>query len=98
MQIKNALPKVIVSGIATVERAVINEFKQKDPTTGVEGVRYNLLVEGYNLPAVMATPGIDWKTCKSNHIIEMQTTYGYCRSRNLCISQLQFALYGLSER
>jgi hypothetical protein len=46
--LKNALPRVIVSGIATVERAVIN-FNEKDR-------KYNLLVEGTNLGAVMVRP------------------------------------------
>lgn len=38
-QIKNALPKVIVSGISTVERAVINEYKEKTPK-GEEILKY----------------------------------------------------------
>ncbi len=46
--LKSALPKIVVKGLAGVERAVIHETNGK----------YNLLVEGNELGKVMATPGI----------------------------------------
>ena len=92
-QIKNALPKVIVSGISSVERAVINKFKDKK-----EEEHYNLLVEGYNLANVMATPGIKWQETKSNHIIEMQHTLGIEAARKTIISEIQYTMesHGMS--
>lgn len=49
-QLKQLLPKVIVKGIPTVNRAVVN-------TVDVSAGKYNLLVEGYGLRSVMATEG-----------------------------------------
>ncbi len=45
-----------------MSRAVINK----------KGSEYNLLVEGYNLLAVMATPGVVGTKTTSNHIMEVQ--------------------------
>jgi DNA-directed RNA polymerase III subunit RPC1 len=51
--LKSALPKVIVQGIPTVNRAVISEVDGSNPP------RYNLLIEGYGLREVMGSPGIN---------------------------------------
>ncbi|KAK1737834.1 putative DNA-directed RNA polymerase [Skeletonema marinoi] len=64
--LKVALPRVIVQGIATVNRAVINEeTKGGNPS-------YHLLVEGYGLAEVMGSPGIDGRHTTTNHIIEVE--------------------------
>ncbi|XP_073114015.1 DNA-directed RNA polymerase III subunit 1 [Elaeis guineensis] len=86
--LKAVLPKVIVKGIATVERAVINH---------ANGV-YNLLVEGTNLLAVMGTPGIDGSKTKSNHIIEVQQTIGIEAARQCIINEIQYTMrnHGMS--
>jgi DNA-directed RNA polymerase III subunit RPC1 len=59
------LPHVIVKGIPTVVRAVISK-QEKDQS------KHLLLVEGYGLKEVMATPGIDFRYTTSNHIIETE--------------------------
>ncbi|CAL9163807.1 unnamed protein product, partial [Musa hybrid cultivar] len=82
--LKAMLPKVIVKGIPTVERAVINE------TNGV----YNLLVEGTNLLAVMGTPGIDASKTRSNHVIEVQRTLGIEAARQCIINEIQYTMRG----
>jgi DNA-directed RNA polymerase III subunit RPC1 len=51
--LKAALPKVIVQGIPTVNRAVISEVEGSSPP------KYNLLIEGYGLREVMGSPGIN---------------------------------------
>jgi hypothetical protein len=56
-----------MQGIPTVSRAVINK-----KGSGADA-RYNLLVEGYNLLSVMATPGVVGSRTTSNHIIEVMT-------------------------
>ena len=61
---------MIVKGISTVERAVIN----KDDSHGYD--KFNLLVEGYGLLNVMGIPGIDARSTKSNHVIEMESVLG----------------------
>jgi DNA-directed RNA polymerase III subunit RPC1 len=47
------LPNVIVKGISSINRAVINK-KQNDES------KHELLVEGYGLKKVMTTPGVDF--------------------------------------
>jgi DNA-directed RNA polymerase III subunit RPC1 len=68
--LKTALPGVIVQGIHTVNRAVINE-------TDKDGViSYNLLMEGYGLLDVMGSPGIDGLYTTTNHVIEVKNILG----------------------
>ncbi|KAG8082497.1 hypothetical protein GUJ93_ZPchr0014g47527 [Zizania palustris] len=80
--LKSMLPKVIVKGIPTVERAVINKI----------GDRYNLLVEGTNLLAVMGTPGVDAMKTKSNHIMEVNRTLGIEAARKSIIDEIQYTM------
>jgi len=63
--LKNALPKVIVCGIPSIQRAVINEKKKKEKDKEIK--EYYLLVEGIGLKNVMATAGIDWRVIQ--HLI-----------------------------
>ncbi|CAN0455660.1 unnamed protein product, partial [Ascophyllum nodosum] len=76
--LKAVLPGVIVQGIPSVNRAVIN-VQEPDalapPVAGsIPQERYHLLVEGYGLAAVMGAPGIDGTRTRSNHIIEVGVT------------------------
>lgn len=50
-QLKQDLPKVIIKGITSVQRAVIHVDEAKGDSS------YKLLVEGNNLQSVIATPG-----------------------------------------
>ena len=68
--LKAALPNVIVQGIPSVNRAVINE-QDKDGR-----VSYNLLMEGYGLLDVMGSPGIDGLHTWTNHVLEVETVLG----------------------
>ncbi|VAH68470.1 unnamed protein product [Triticum turgidum subsp. durum] len=84
--LKSMLPKVIVKGIPTVERAVVNPVKGRDKT--IE--RYNLLVEGTNLLAVLGAPGVDAMKTKSNHIMEVNQTLGIEAARRSIIDEIQY--------
>ncbi|KAJ7520459.1 hypothetical protein O6H91_19G006700 [Diphasiastrum complanatum] len=86
--LQSMLPKVIVKGIPTVERAVINQDKGK----------YNLLVEGTNLAAVMGTEGVEGRQTKSNHIIEVEKTLGIEAARKCIIDEIQYTMasHGMS--
>lgn len=86
--LKNMLPTVIVKGVRTVERAVINKDKGK----------YNLLVEGTGLQAVMGTEGVDGCKTTSNHIIEVQQTLGIEAARRSIIDEIQYTMasHGMS--
>jgi DNA-directed RNA polymerase III subunit RPC1 len=74
--LKAALPDVIVQGIPSISRAVINV--QDQLVKGKES--YHLLVEGYGLPAVMGASGIEGRQTKSNHIIEVSPPFIFCCS------------------
>lgn len=49
------LPDVVVKGVPTIRRAIIN-IKEKDDSRGKKGDK-ELLVEGYGLQKVMTTLG-----------------------------------------
>jgi DNA-directed RNA polymerase III subunit RPC1 len=89
--LKVALPKVIVQGISTVNRAVINEEdKNGNPS-------YHLLVEGYGLAEVMGAPGIDGRLTTTNHIIEVEQTLGVEAARTQISSEISYIMnaYGI---
>lgn len=68
--LKDALPDVIVQGIPSINRAVINE-QEKDGK-----LSYNLLMEGYGLQEVMGSPGIDGLRTTTNHVLEVESVLG----------------------
>eukprot|EP00607_Mallomonas_marina_P006975 CAMPEP_0182433886 /NCGR_PEP_ID=MMETSP1167-20130531/66125_1 /TAXON_ID=2988 /ORGANISM="Mallomonas Sp, Strain CCMP3275" /LENGTH=427 /DNA_ID=CAMNT_0024623101 /DNA_START=379 /DNA_END=1662 /DNA_ORIENTATION=+ len=90
--LKAALPSIIVQGIPTVSRAVINEEEKKGKKT------YYLLVEGYGLQDVMGSPGVDGTDTKSNHILEVQSVLGIEAARTLIASEISYIMsaYGIT--
>ena len=89
--LKVALPNVIVQGIPSVNRAVINE-EDKDGVTS-----YHLLVEGYGLAEVMGAPGIDGRRTTTNHVIEVEQTLGVEAARTQISSEISYIMnaYGI---
>ena len=89
--LKVALPKVIVQGISTVNRAVINE-EDKDGKSS-----YHLLVEGYGLAEVMGSPGINGRETTTNHVIEVEQTLGVEAARTQISSEISYIMnaYGI---
>ena len=89
--LKSALPQVVVQGIATVNRAVINEEDKNGKTS------YHLLVEGYGLSDVMASPGVDAFHTTTNHIIEVEATLGVEAARSQISSEIAYIMnaYGI---
>ena len=61
-----------IQGINSITRAIIH----KDEGKAGERDRYKLLVEGQDLRAVMATPGVKATATCSNHTIEVEKTLG----------------------
>lgn len=66
----NQLACSLAQGISSVTRAIIHKDESK------EGERYKLLVEGLNLRAVIATPGIKGIATTSNHTMEVEKYLG----------------------
>lgn len=90
MQVLRALlPKVIVEGIGSVHRAVINE-----KTDG----SYNLLVEGEDITSVMAVSGVDGENVKCNHIMATERGLGIEAARYAITHEIQFTMssHGMS--
>jgi DNA-directed RNA polymerase III subunit RPC1 len=89
-----SLQRVIVQGITTVERAVINSLG-KDAT---DKERYNLLVEGTDLQAVMATEGVKAVQTTTNHVMETERTLGIEAARGRIIHEINTTMqaHGMS--
>lgn len=68
-RVKRLITDVIICGIPTVNRAVINEQQGKSG-------HYELLAEGYGLRQVMTTDGVVGLESTSNHIAEVESVLG----------------------
>eukprot|EP00644_Phytophthora_capsici_P003800 jgi/Phyca11/108224/e_gw1.15.640.1 len=92
--LKAELPGVIVQGIPTVNRAVINYEEVQDSNANKS---LHLLVEGYGLAEVMGIPGVDGLHTTSNHIIEVEKTLGIEAARELISSEVNYIMsaYGI---
>ncbi|GAB9475396.1 DNA-directed RNA polymerase iii largest subunit [Globisporangium polare] len=92
--LKAELPGVIVQGIPTVNRAVIN---YEESSAKSSGKAHHLLVEGYGLAEVMGIPGVDGLNTTSNHIIEVEKTLGIEAARELISSEVSYIMsaYGI---
>mmetsp|Transcript_58341 Transcript_58341/g.126132 ORF Transcript_58341/g.126132 Transcript_58341/m.126132 type:complete len:1494 (-) Transcript_58341:36-4517(-) len=86
--LKNALPRVVVKGLRSTTRAVINKDDKEAK------VRYNILVEGYGLQHVMATPGINPNKTKSNHVIEVEKVLGIEAARRTIMQEIAMTMGG----
>lgn len=83
-ELKCKLPKVMISGIPTIERAIINEDEKTN--------KLSLLIEGYGLKEVMQTIGIDSKHCTTNHIMEAEEVLGIEAARRTIINEIKYTL------
>lgn len=90
-ELKSNLPNVIVQGIPSVNRAVINEIDKDGQQS------YNLLVEGYGLQDVMGSPGIDGRYTWTNHVLEVETVLGIEAARTQISSEISYIMnaYGI---
>jgi DNA-directed RNA polymerase III subunit RPC1 len=83
-ELKNKLPKVMVSGIGTIERAIINSDEKT--------AKLSLIIEGYGLKDVMQTVGVDHRHCTTNHIIETEQVLGIEAARKGIINEIKYTL------
>lgn len=89
--LKVAVPSVIVQGIPSVNRAVINEEEKGGRKS------YHLLIEGNGLAEVMGSPGVDGRHTTTNHIIEVEQTLGVEAARTQISSEISYIMnaYGI---
>ncbi|WJX50334.1 DNA-directed RNA polymerase [Trifolium repens] len=83
--LKNLLPSVVVKGVKTAERVVL-EVGNK------EVKKFKLLVEGKGLKEVIGIEGVDGHKTVSNHVIEMNNVLGIEAARDCIIEQIQFTM------
>lgn len=88
-ELKTILPNVIVQGIPSVHRAVINMNEESE--------KYEVLVEGYGLQDVMGSPGIDGRKTTTNHVLEVESVLGIEAARTKVITEISFIMkqYGI---
>eukprot|EP00051_Salpingoeca_urceolata_P001895 m.44963 g.44963 ORF g.44963 m.44963 type:complete len:1535 (+) comp11747_c0_seq1:191-4795(+) len=65
--LKTAMGKILVQGIASVTRVVVERM---------DGGKFQLLAEGDNLRPILITPGVDGRRTRCNHIMEIEKTLG----------------------
>lgn len=75
------LPSVIINGISTVHRAVLNKVEK--PYNHM-----NLLIDGTGLLKVMGTVGVDHTKTITNHVLEVLEVLGVEAARTVLINEV----------
>ncbi|KDR18934.1 DNA-directed RNA polymerase III subunit RPC1 isoform X1 [Zootermopsis nevadensis] len=90
--LKETVPKVVIKGLPSVNRAVIHNDDSGGQT------RYKLFVEGDNLREVMATPGVKGTHTTSNNTYEVFTTLGIEAARATIMTEIKLVMenHGMS--
>ncbi|XP_063934286.1 DNA-directed RNA polymerase III subunit rpc1-like isoform X3 [Zophobas morio] len=86
--LKRRLPHVVIAGIPSISRAVINDRGSASSALP----RYNLLAEGVGLRRVMTTRGVNGLQTETNHIMEMVDVMGIECARATIIDQIQYTM------
>ncbi len=98
--LRTSLPNVIVKGVPSVSRAVINIYDSSSPIGGGPSKidHYHLLVEGYGLASVIGAPGIDGTRTRSNSILEVMNILGVEAARVTITEEISYIMqaYGIS--
>ncbi|XP_078700713.1 DNA-directed RNA polymerase III subunit RPC1-like [Branchiostoma floridae x Branchiostoma belcheri] len=91
-KLKESLPKVVIKGVDSVSRAVIH----LDEKGGQQ--QYKLLVEGDNLRAVIATPGVKGTQTTSNNTFDVEKTLGIEAARVTIMNEITYTMssHGMS--
>ncbi|KAF8075932.1 hypothetical protein FPV67DRAFT_389261 [Lyophyllum atratum] len=89
-ELKRGLADVVVKGVPTIQRAVIN-IKEKTDSKGKKGDK-ELLVEGYGLQKCMIAEGVVGEHTSSNHVIEVAQVLGIEAARKTIINEIQYTM------
>ncbi|KAF8628167.1 hypothetical protein AX17_006037 [Amanita inopinata Kibby_2008] len=89
-ELARGLPEVVVKGVPTISRAIIN-IKDKTDDRGKKGDK-ELLVEGYGLQKCMITEGVVGEHTSSNHVIETSQVLGIEAARRTIINEIQYTM------
>ncbi|KAK9470139.1 uncharacterized protein V1510DRAFT_432357 [Dipodascopsis tothii] len=87
--LQRVLPRIVVHGVTTISRAVININNDK---------KNELFVEGYGLREVMNTDGVVGTKSRTNHVLEMRQTLGIEAARTSIITEIAMVMsqYGMN--
>ncbi|KAK9456872.1 hypothetical protein V1511DRAFT_509555 [Dipodascopsis uninucleata] len=87
--LQRVLPMIVVHGVPSISRAVININDKQEK---------ELLVEGYGLREVMNTDGVEGTKARSNHVLEMKQTLGIEAARISIIEEIAETMsqYGMN--
>eukprot|EP00931_Biecheleriopsis_adriatica_P023570 TRINITY_DN14859_c1_g1_i1.p1 TRINITY_DN14859_c1_g1~~TRINITY_DN14859_c1_g1_i1.p1 ORF type:complete len:1545 (+),score=399.75 TRINITY_DN14859_c1_g1_i1:144-4778(+) len=90
--LKRALPKAVVKGLQSAKRAVLHKKEEGDK------VKYSMLIEGFGLREVMATPGVDHEKTSSNHVMEVEKVLGIEAARKKIMQEISLTMgfYGIA--
>jgi len=83
--LRTSVPKVIVRGLSSVTRAVINKGDMDSKT---DKDSFNLIVEGTNLLDVMGIDGVVGEETTTNHIMEAERSLGIEAARSCVIKEI----------
>ncbi|OAL45570.1 beta and beta-prime subunits of DNA dependent RNA-polymerase [Pyrenochaeta sp. DS3sAY3a] len=84
-QVKAMMPDVVIKGYADCTRAIIKKESQPNANGDYE---CQLLVEGYGLAEVLATPGIEPYNTYSNHVMEVRSVLGIEAARATIVREI----------
>lgn len=84
-QLRENLAKLPIKGIPTVKQAMIRT--KTDGATGKD--IYYIVIEGEGLQQVMATYGVEFKSCYSNNVMEVAQTLGIEAAREVIIKEIR---------
>lgn len=89
-ELKRGLPDIVVKGVPSISRAIIN-IKDQDDAKGKKGDK-ELLVEGYGLQKCMITEGVIGEATTSNHVIEVAQVLGIEAARRTIVNEIQYTM------
>lgn len=85
--LKNLLPRVIVSGMTSINRVIITRDKQDES-------KLILGVEGYGLHKILSIDGIEPYTLSPNHIMEVERVLGIEAARRVILEETNNLMSG----
>lgn len=86
--LKVCLPKVSVSGIANVEKAIINRRKKDAKSDNEDEMVHEIFVESDDLATVMGIPGVDGNNTYSNHVMSVEKVLGIEAARQTIMKEI----------
>jgi len=85
------LPKVVISGLESINRCVIRKKKESDGK-GKDVEKFSLLVEGDDLLGVLTQQGVDATATTANHTLQVFKTLGIEAARRSIVDEIMYTM------